>query len=559
MTALRFADTVFTSGRVLSFDDASTVADAIAVTGDRIAGVGSDKSVLALAGPETRVVALSGRTVIPGIIDAHAHMEREGLKQLRLSLAGLATVREILDRIAAEAARTPKGQWIVTMPVGEAPYYFGGPNTLAEKRMPDRHELDRAAPDHPVCISGVFGNWGRPPGYTALNTLALRLNGIDRGTKPACSGVVIERDASGEPTGIIVEHNNRPTVEFDLLPAVPKFSAADRLEGIRRSMPLYNAMGTTSIYEGHGSSPETIACYTQLAEEGALTVRTSLTVSPTWNDAEEAERAMRDWLPYARGHGLGDATFRISGVFIGFGDDPAVARLTRKALPDTGWTGFVESAATKDEYRAFVMLAARHDLRVHTIVGDKLAEILPILEDVDRVHPLAGRRWVLEHVGRVRKQDFATLKRLGIFVTTIPPYQIWKNADRYIDDTDGGESAMPHRSFLAAGIPVAAGTDNIPYNPFFSVWAMVARQERTTGRVIGPGQRLHAEDALRLLTRNGGWLSFDEAHKGTLEPGKLADLAVLSHDPRDTAVDDLPQIKSQLTMIGGRIVHEAWR
>jgi predicted amidohydrolase YtcJ len=208
-------------------------ADAIAVTGDRIAGVGSDKSVLALAGPETRVVALSGRTVIPGIIDAHAHMEREGLKQLRLSLAGLATVREILDRIAAEAARTPKGQWIVTMPVGEPPYYFGGPNTLAEKRMPDRHELDRAAPDHPVCISGVFGNWGRPPGYTALNTLALRLNGIGPRTKPACSGVVIERDASGEPTGIIVEHNNRPTVEFDLLPAVPKFSAADRLEGIR--------------------------------------------------------------------------------------------------------------------------------------------------------------------------------------------------------------------------------------------------------------------------------------------------------------------------------------
>ena len=180
--------------------------------------------MLALAGPElASSIPLSGRTVIPGIIDAHAHMEREGLKQLRLSLAGLATVREILDRIAAEAARTPKGQWIVTMPVGEPPYYFGGPDTLAEKRMPDRHELDRAAPDHPVCISGVFGNWGRPPGYTALNTLALRLNGIDRETKPACSGVTIERDASGEPTGIIVEHNNRPTVEFDLLPAVPKF------------------------------------------------------------------------------------------------------------------------------------------------------------------------------------------------------------------------------------------------------------------------------------------------------------------------------------------------
>lgn len=102
------------------------------------------------------------------------------------------------------------------MPVGQPPFYFGGPNALAEKRMPDRHELDRAAPDHPVCITGVFGNWGRPPGYTALNTLALHLNGIGRESKPACSGVTIERDASGEPTGIIIEHNNRPTVEFDL-------------------------------------------------------------------------------------------------------------------------------------------------------------------------------------------------------------------------------------------------------------------------------------------------------------------------------------------------------
>jgi predicted amidohydrolase YtcJ len=112
-------------------------------------------------------------------------------------------------------------------------------------------------------------------------------------------------------------------VEFDLLPAVPKFAAADRLGAIRRSMPLYNAMGTTSVYEGHGSSPETIACYRQLAEENALTVRTSLTVSPTWNDAEEADRAMRDWLCYARRQGVANEWLRISGVFIGLATIPS--------------------------------------------------------------------------------------------------------------------------------------------------------------------------------------------------------------------------------------------
>jgi predicted amidohydrolase YtcJ len=421
--------------------------------------------------------------------------------------------------------------------------------------MPDRHELDRAAPDHPVCISGVFGYWGRPPGYTALNTLALRLNGLGRDSTPACSGVIIERDASGEPTGIIVERNNRPTIEFDLLRAVPKFSAADRLAAMRVSMQLYNAVGTTSIYEGHGSAPETIACYRQLAEEGALSVRTSLTVSPTWSDATEAERDMRDGLSYAKGQGLGDEWLRVCGVFIGFGDDPDVARVTRRVLPDTGWTGFVESANSPEEYRAYVALAARHNLRVHTIVGDRLADILPILEDVDRVHPLLGRRWVLEHVGRVRAQDIAALARLGIGITTIPAYQLWKNADRYLEDRDGGESAAPHRTFLEAGIPVAAGTDNIPYHPFFTVWVMAARKERTTGQVIGPSQRLDAEGALRLLTRSGPWLSFEEARKGTLETGKLADLVVLSNDPRDTMVDELPEITAVLTMVGGRIVH----
>jgi hypothetical protein len=202
-----------------------------------------------------------------------------------------------------------------------------------------------------------------------------------------------------------------------------------------------------------------------------------------------------------------------------------------------------------------VELAARYNLRVHTIVVDRLGEVLPILEDIDRVHPLAGRRWVVEHVGRLRPTDIPRLVRLGLYVTTIPVYQLWKNADRYLADPDGGETAVPHRMLIDAGIPVAAGSDNIPYNPFFTVWAMVARKERTTDSVIGPGQRLDAEQALRLLTRNGAWLSFEEGRKGTLEPGKLADLAVLSHDPRDIPVDELPLIRAQLTMVGGRIVH----
>ena len=504
------------------------------------------------------MIPLHGRTVIPGIVDAHAHMEREGLKQLRISLAGLRTVGRNSRAHRRGSARRPKGRWIVTMPVGEPPFYFGGPDTLAEKRMPDRHELDRAAPDHPVCISGVFGNWGRPPGYTALNTLALRLNDIGRDSTPACAGVTIERDASGELTGIIVEHNNRPTVEFDLLRAVPKFLAADRLAAMRVSMQLYNAVGITSIYEGHGSAPETIACYRQLHEGNEMTVRTSLTVSPTWDDAAEADRAMRDWLAYAKGRGLGDEWLRVCGVFIGFGDDPVVARITRKALPDTGWTGFVESANSVEEYRAYVALAARHDLRVHTIVGDRLGEILPILEDVDRA---PARRTSLG--GRACRQN-PSAGCAGARAprnprdddSRLPALEECRPVSRRFRRRRVGGAAPV---VVDAGIPVASGTDNIPYNPFFTVWAMVARKERTTGQVIGPGQRLDAEEALRLLTRNGAWLSFEETQQGDARNRQARRSCGPFPQSGDTAVDDLPQITSMLTMVGGRIVHhEPW-
>jgi predicted amidohydrolase YtcJ len=147
------------------------------------------------------------------------------------------------------------------------------------------------------------------------------------------------------------------------------------------------------------------------------------------------------------------------------------------------------------------------------------------------------------------------LRRLGLYVTMIPVYQLWKNADRYLADPDSAETAVPLRTLLDANIPLAAGTDNIPYDPFFTLWAMLARAERTTGRVIGLGQRLGTEEALSLLTRAGARLSFEEGLKGTLEAGKLADLVVLSDDPRHADPDKPPEIRAVLTMVGGRIVH----
>lgn len=544
-------DLILHNANVLTFDPAQPRARAVAIRGDRIAAVGDGF----VASPHTRVLDLQGATVIPGFNDVHAHMEREGLKQQRPSLASARSIDDVLDIVRATAARTPRGGWVVTMPVGTPPNYFDGLSRLAEGRMPTRAELDAAAPEHPVYIPGLFGNWGRPPGHSMLNTRALRLNGITRDSQPRCDGLEILRDADGEPAGGLVEHNARPAVEFDLLPAVPRFGFDDRLAALRLSMQLYNAVGTTSVYEGHGSAPETIGVYRKLWEQGAMTVRAGLVVSPSWADIAEARLAMRDWLAYARGRGLGDPWLRISGVHVAYGGSAAVAARARANLPDTGWSGFVEQAVSPADFREACFVAAENDLRLHTIVADSLHEIVPVLEAVDAKHPLAGRRWVIEHVSRARLEDLRALKRLGIWVTTIPAYFLWKGGNAYLAEADGGDLVVPHRHLLDLEIPLSIATDNIPYDPFFTLWVATARQERQSGRVIGPAQCLDVMTALRLFTVAGASLTFDEDWKGPLKAGFAADLAVLSDDPTALPVEDLKRLRCSTTIVGGRIVH----
>lgn len=554
----RYADRLLTGGTILTMDRSASTAEAIAISGCRIHAVGRAEDLSGLVGPATEVVQLDGGTVIPGIVDTHAHMEREGLKTLRPSLAAARCIGDVLDIVTAAARGAAPGTWIITMPVGQPPYYFGGPLTLAERRMPHRAELDAAAPDNPVCIAAVFANWGEPPGYTALNSKALTLLGIDRNTTVTADNVEIVRDpVSGEPTGIIIDRNRRPSADFNLLRGITGFSFAERATGLQRSLQAYNSVGITSIYEGHGSAPETIAVYRDLWQRNLLTVRSRLCVSPTWASVEEGRRIMRDWLVHARGEGIGDAYLRIAGVFIGFGGSSKTAADSRAALPNTGWAGFVEWANSAEDFRALARIAAELDLRLHTIVGDRLEEILSIFEAIDADIPLAGRRWVIEHVKLITPEQIVRIRRLGLVVTTIPVYMIWKNGASLTRDMTDLDRYVPHLDLLEAGVTVSAGTDNIPYNPFFNLQTIVTRKERKSGSVLGPEQRLDTMRALRLLTSEAAYISFEEHRKGTLEVGKFADLAVLSANPLTTPDDELAGIKVLRTFVDGRVVH-AW-
>ena len=262
------ADTILVNGRILTLDPRRPSAAALAIAGERIAALGSSAEMRRWRDRRTRVIDVRGATVIPGLVDAHAHLDREGLKLLYPSLAQCRSIADIKHVIRRLAAGRPRGEWIVTMPVGTPPFYQDAPNGLAERRWPTRADLDDAAPEHPVYIRGIWGYWNKPPVYSIANSAALRIAGITRDTRPP-AGVEVLTDGTGEPTGVFVESNLIQVLEFTLMKAAPRFSHADRLRALAVSQRLYAARGVTAVYEGHGIAPELLSVYRETHERGA--------------------------------------------------------------------------------------------------------------------------------------------------------------------------------------------------------------------------------------------------------------------------------------------------
>ena len=548
------ADRIFANGRILTFDTRRPRATALAVAGGRIAAVGDRADVKAWRARRTEVVDLRGATVIPGLVDAHAHLDREGLKSKYPSLARCRSIGDIQLLVRRLAARTAKGSWIVTMPVGSPPFYQDAPAGLAEQRWPTRTELDVAAPDHPVYIRGIWGYWNKPPVYSVANSRALAQADIARDTEPP-KGVEIVKDAAGEPTGVFVEHNLIQVLEFTLMREAPRFTHADRLRALGASQAAYAARGVTAVYEGHGIAPEVLAVYREARERGTLHLRATLAVSPTWASVD-AERGLRDVAAWAGGRGLGDDRLRVAGICLHYGGDAGVARILHDAQPYTGWAGFVESANTREAYARQATLAARLGVRVNTLVTRCLPEVLEVWEGIARQHPIRDRRWVLVHLNAATPEQLARIRRLGLVATTNPISYLYRSAGDEVARLGGAaDQLLPHRSLARHRIPFGIATDNKPADPWVAFAAVVARRDMRTGSVVGPGERLTRAQALTALTSGGAAVTFAERERGRLAPGWVADLAVLEHDPLTAPLEDLVGQTARLTMVGGEIVH----
>ena len=550
------AGTVLHNGRILTLDPRRPRATALVVAGGRIAAVGGPADVKRRHDRHARVIDLRGAVVVPGLVDAHAHLDREGLKRIYPSLARCRSIADIQRLVRRLAADRKPGEWIVTMPVGTPPFYQDAPDGLAEKRWPTRAELDAAAPEHPVYIRGIWGYWNRPPVYSAANSRALAAAGVTRQSVPP-KGVEIVRDAAGEPTGVFVEHNLIQVLEFTLMAAAPRFTPADRLRALGESRRRYAARGVTAVYEGHGVAPEVLRAYRESHARHELRLRCTLAVSPTWAaaDAAQAISALAAW---AGGQGLGDDRLRVSGLCLHYGGDPEVARILHAGQPYTGWAGFVESANDPEAYREQAELAARHGLRVNTLVTRCLPEVLDVWEEVARRHPIHDRRWVLVHLNAATPEQLARIRRLGAVATTNPISYLYRSAGDEVARLGGAaDQLLPHRSLARHRIPFGLATDNKPADPWAAFAAVVARRDMRTGLVVGERERLTRGQALAALTQGGAWVTFAERDRGRLAPGWAADLAVLEHDPLTAPLEDLVGQTARLTMVGGEIVHDA--
>jgi predicted amidohydrolase YtcJ len=557
-------DTVLYNGKIVTVDKMFSIAEAVAIRNGRFLKVGENNEVRALAGGDSEEIDLKGKMVVPGFIDTHPHVIHEGMgRVITLPLIGLRSIESIKKRIGERAKKTPKGQWIVTTPVGNPPDYFHLPESMEEKRWPTRWDLDQVAPDHPVYVTAPLV-WAPHPAI--LNTHAMNLLGITRDTQSEEKGALIVQDAkTGEPNGQIHRMHfwNYGSIFWKLMGMLPKPSFDQMIGGLKTRIKEFNASGVTTGYEGHVTEPEHLLLLKELWTTRELTMRFYFAYEVDKRKSiDEIERWMKS-LTHATGSGFGDDRLRIGGVTVSI-DGPSQLGVSVMSKPYLDPYGEITSGVQQvsdEKLREIALLAARNNLRMNIQVGgDKATDIaLEAYEAVNRVIPIKDRRWVLQHIQHPTEKNMEKCRELGLAITTVSNFEYSKGKEMYVKRLGGDycERAIPLRRWLDLGTLVAQGTDGANYQPMFTVWNSLKRVDGRTGEsLMTPHKEITREEAIRIYTINGARVLFWEDELGSIEEGKLADLVVLDNDILTCPLDEIKNTKVLMTMVGGEVVHQ---
>ncbi len=546
-------DVIYYNAAIITMSPSQPAAEAVAIRGDRFTAVGANAEVLKTAGPETRKIDLGGKCMVPGINETHVHPIGAALSEIDGPVPLVHSIAELKDYIQTQDKKLPPGRLIFIPKVYST--------RLTDHRYPTRYELDQAAPDNREVVADN--------GYAAVvNSLLLRKLGINRETPQPANGR-IEKDAKGEPTGLIL---GAPQLLESVRSPRP-INAKDRLWALKTMLARYNSVGITSIID-RSEGPEGFRTYQTLYQSGGLTARSFVTYLIQAQGTPAQVRAEIERIPFTTG--TGDNWVRVGslktvadgGILIG------TAYLREPYGPHTQIYGFVDPSyrgvlsVPIDNLFEMAKTAAElgWQMTAHTTGGGATDALLSSYEYANRITPIQGRRFTVTHGNFPNGQAIERSKKLGV-VYDIQPFWLYLDGPA-IKDVFGPERMkdfQPLRSLFDAGIIVGGGSDHMvrsdpreatnPYHPFLGMWIAVTRK-MVDGQVLNPEQRITRKEALKMWTWNGAYLTFEEKEKGSIEPGKLADLAVISRNYATCPEDEIKDIEALRTVVGGKVVYD---
>ena len=523
-------DTVLVNGKIVTVDDRFTIAQAVAIKGERILKVGTTAEVEALRGPQTRVIDLAGRTVIPGLIDNHAHWVRAA-EHDELRFDGVTSRQQALKMLADRVHSVPAGEWIVVLG-GWSEEQF-----TDESRGFSLEELDRIAPNNPVVLQAVYN-------HSYLNSVALIAAKIDAGT-PDPQGGRIEKDAGGKPTGLV---RGAGGVAF-VAARVPLQNQEAWLANTRKLVSYLNSMGVTAWLDagGRGMGAKHYEPYRYLADRGDLTIRLFWTTirqpaTPAQVDAVIGE--IRDLKPF-QGNDYFDN--------VGWGESVFAPVTTQLLRVETN-----TRAEDLAQMRRLLLALAERGIYVnsHVEMSTAIDAFLNEYESINKERPIKGLHWSFSHLDQVSEAQLERMKKLGM-TAQIHSRPLIQGALMHKVHGDKAWDMPPFRRIQDSGIHWGLGSDATAVttsNPFYTLSFAV------TGRMIGGRavnrQTITREEALIAHTRSNAIFLFQEGNLGSLTSGKYADLLVLDRDYLTVPDSEIKDIRPLVTMVGGKLVHD---
>jgi predicted amidohydrolase YtcJ len=531
------ADLIILNARIWTVDSSQPEAQAVAILGDRIVAVGSNPKVEVWRGPHTRVFDAGGRRLLPGFNDAHVHFAEGGAQLDNVELNDATSPQEFARRIRGRAAKTAKGEWVLGGDWDETKW---NPAELPTKEL-----IDAATPETPVAVNRYDGH------MVLANSLALKLAGITAQT-PDPDGGVIVRDKNGNPTGGL-----KDAAQDMLFKALPPLTHDRRRRAVERALEHAASLGVTSVQNMNPDYAD-VAIYSELLDEGKLTTRIyAAPLIPQVDDQVKIGIRRAFGGPYLRmgavkayaDGSLGSAT---AYFFEPFDDQPGNRGLLSDEMHPV--------SLMRD--RMMRADAAGLQICTHAIGDAGISTILDIYTEIEKQHGSRDRRWRIEHAQHMAAKDFDRFAQLHV-IASVQPYHA-------IDDGRWAERRIGHdrssrtyafRTFLDHGVRLALGTDwNVaPLNPMLTLYAATTRATLDGKNPNGwfPEQKLTIKEAIEAYTMGSAYAEFQENEKGSITPGKLADMVLLSDDILSIDPVKIRDARVLKTWVGGKMTHDA--